>query len=792
MIYSISTISKILTGATASLNQDHVITELITDSRKISYPDTSLFFALSSSRRDGHDFIAEAYAAGVRAFVVSRTVSEQDYPQAIFLQVPDSLQGLQKLAAHHRSRFSYPVIGITGSNGKTIVKEWLYQLLNPDYSIVRSPRSYNSQIGVPLSIWEMDEHHTLGIFEAGISMPGEMEKLAKIIRPTIGVLTQIGAAHDEGFSSRAEKEQEKRKLFEGAILPQPVEVKFRTVQGGRTILTDIHGEVIEIPFTDEASIENALTCWSVMRLLDYDIDTIAARMRELQSVEMRLEIKKGIRQCLILNDAYSLDLDSLSIALSHLKQQAGDLTRTVILTDLPEGGRHAYDSLIELLVQQGVKRLIAIGSNISSYLQGRSASLPEQLSVQSYPDRETFEKRFSPHQHQHEAILIKGARSFQLEKILPLLEAQLHQTRMEIDLGALRHNIRVYQSALKPGVKIMAMVKSFAYGSGGVEIARVMQEEGIAYLGVAYADEGVALRADGIRIPIMVMNTEPTAFDAMLEYRLEPVLYSMEMVQAFRQYLRSQGEMHFPVHIEMETGMNRLGVASTDLDQLAEYLLQGNEFQVQSVFSHFTSGEDLAADDFSEVQIQRLNKAIEELSKVQGNTFIRHIANSAAAIRHPDWQMDMVRIGIGLYGIDPAVSDRIALQPVARLLATVAQIKELVPGDSVSYNRKVIVDKNTRIATIRLGYADGFPRRLGNGVGYVILQGKKAPVIGTVCMDMFMVDVTDIPTVRVGDDAIVFGSELPLTDLARLAGTISYEIMTGISQRVKRVYVEES
>ncbi len=804
MSYSISTIYKILTGATASLDQGYVITELIIDSRKITpaerlnhfseandYPRNNLFFALVTDRRNGHDFIAAAYAAGVRAFVVSQDIDSSLFPEAFFIKVADTLEALQKLAAYHRSQFRYPVIGITGSNGKTIVKEWLCQLLNLYFRIVRSPRSYNSQIGVPLSVWRMSHLHDLAIFEAGISKAGEMEKLAAIIRPTIGILTNIGAAHDEGFTSRAAKETEKRKLFEGANIPEPIEVADRIVEGGSTSITDRRGEVIVIPFTDEASIQNALTCWSVMRHLDYSIETIAARMLTLQPVQMRLEIKKGIQQCLIVNDAYSLDLDSLSIALDHLIRQSGDLKRTVVLTDLPEGDDRAYDDLIDLLIQKGVSRLIALGPVITSYLVERSITSRSNFFIETYPDREAFERNFSSRAFSREAILLKGARRFMLEKLLPLFEAQLHQTRMEIDLGALRHNIRAYQSVLKSGVKIMAMVKSFAYGSGGVEIARVMQEEGIAYLGVAYADEGVALRTGGIRIPIMIMNTEPAAFDAIVEHRLEPVLYSMEMAHAFRQYLRNQGELHYPMHIEVETGMNRLGIAESELDELAEGLLIGNEFQVNSVFSHFTSGEEVGGDDFSALQVTRLNKAIGRVCTVHGNTFIRHIANSAAAIRHPEWQMDMVRIGIGLYGIDPAVSDKIQLDPVARLLATVAQLKDLKPGDSVSYNRKMIADRPMRIATIRLGYADGFPRRLGNGVGSVILHGKRAPVVGTVCMDMFMVDISDIPAVQIGDVAIIFGAELPLTELAQLAGTIPYEIMTGISQRVKRIYVEE-
>ncbi len=788
MTYSISNITHLLSGAPARIDPDFVVTELSYDSRKLPYPNRTLFFALVSERRDGHDFISDAYAAGVRGFVVSRSVDRQNYPDAVFIEVTDTRTALQQLAAHHRAQFSIPVIGITGSNGKTIVKEWLYQLLSPDHTIVRSPRSYNSQLGVPLSVWNMNASHTLGIFEAGISLPGEMEKLAGIIRPTIGVLTNLGAAHDEGFASRAEKENEKRKLFEGAQMPVPVDVSDRIEEKGFTKLIETHGETIEIPFTDEASIQNALTCWSVMRLLGYSIETIALRMKQLQPIQMRLEIKQGIQQCLILNDAYSMDLDSLSIALNYLKQQSGHLSRTAILSDLPQSDETDYASLLELLLHHQVSRLITIGPNFQAFLQQRSF---ESLRVESYPNRKALETTFVAHSFHREAILLKGARRFEMERLLPLLEAQLHQTRLEIDLGALRHNIRQYQSVLRAGTKIMAMVKSFAYGSGGVEVARVMQEEGIAYLGVAYADEGVALRTAGIRLPILVMNTEPAAFEAIREHRLEPVLYSIDLLLAFQQYVKAQGETAFPVHIELETGMHRLGILSGDYERMSTELKRNDLLRVCSVFSHLTAGEDASSDAFSAEQLNTLLRGAEIVRAACSAQPLIHLANSAAAIRKPAWQLDMVRIGIGLYGIDPAVTDKVSLKPVARLLATVAQIQELVPGDSVSYNRRAVMDRHTRIATLRLGYADGFPRRLGNGVGYVMLGGQKASVLGTVCMDMFMVDITGIPSVQVGDTAIVFGPELPLTELAELAGTIPYEIMTGISQRVKRVYVEE-
>jgi alanine racemase len=793
--YTISDITGIIQADTR-LVQDTVVSQLLLDSRKIIDPAHSLFFALGGFRRDGHDFIPALYRSGVRSFVISRELNYSLYPQANFLRVADTLDALQQLAAYHRHRFSIPVIGITGSNGKTIVKEWLYQLLQPEHSIVRSPRSYNSQIGVPLSIWLMQEKHTLAIFEAGISKPGEMDRLEKMIRPTIGVFTNIGDAHSEGFASREEKEKEKRILFRGATLVPSLQVVSvnREAQYSRIVANDPAkpGEriSIDIPFTDEAAVANAVTCWAVLLFLGYTPDTISERMKELSPVDMRLELKKGINHCLVINDSYSADLSSLEIALNFLVRQSPGTKRTVILSDFLQSAvpdEQLYAQVGAALAKHEVSRFIAIGERITAAFSQQV--WPFQL--ETFPDTNAFLQQFRPGHFKEEAILVKGARLFRFEQIVQLLEQKVHQTVLEINLNAIVHNLKAFQSRLKPATKVMAMVKAFAYGSGGAEIAGILQYHNVDYLGVAYADEGVELRRAGISLPVMVMNPEESAFDSIVEHHLEPELYSFEILRAFDQYLQKEGISGYPVHIEVETGMNRLGFSVQEINQLGQELLQGSSFKVQSVFTHLAASEEPGQDAFTISQYELFQQAAGELKNILGYPFLSHIANTAAAIRHPQLQLDMVRLGIGLYGVDSSDSHDIDLLPAATLRSTIAQLKWLQAGESVSYNRRGRVDKKSLIATIRLGYADGYPRRLGNGKGRVLINGQQAPIIGTVCMDMFMADVTHIPGVSQGDEVVIFGKDLPVTQLATWADTIPYEILTGISQRVKRVYFEE-
>ena len=820
MKYNTKNIAAIIDGKILQLHRESIIEHLLIDSRKVYSSPTSLFFALKGSRRDGHQFIPELYKRGVQNFVISEVLNVDDYPEANFILVADALEALQRLAGFHRKQFNIPVIGVTGSNGKTIVKEWLYQLLHENFNIVRSPKSYNSQIGVPLSIWQMNSHHELAIFEAGISKPGEMEKLEKIIQPTIGILTNIGEAHSENFPNREEKLKEKLKLFAHAskviskgddawITRQMMRLEENNFFWGRNMTSDLQVVSVgrqdfqteiflnykyetfqfSIPFMDEGSVENAITCCSFMLLAGLDRSIIQDRMRQLQPVSMRLELKKAINQCSIINDSYSADLSSLTIALNFLDKQAAGSKRTVILSDFLQTGlteEKLYDEIASLLRLHQTSKVVGIGKNISAFLK-----TDNKVTYQFYNSTEDFLQQFRSSQFKDETILIKGARVFEFEKIAHALEEKVHQTVLEINLNAIVHNLKAYQNFLHPSTRVMAMVKAFAYGSGGAEIAGILQYHKVDYLGVAYADEGVELRKAAIHLPVMIMNPEESTFDAIVDNDLEPDIYSFELLHQFDAYLKRLGIQQYPIHIEIETGMNRLGFDSAYIKELGESLNETDSFKVRSVFSHLAGSEDPAEDKFTLQQHAKFITASNELEKVLGYSFIKHIANSAAIIRHPLLQMDMVRLGIGMYGVDAAKIKSLELQPVATLKSTIAQIKHLKKGESVSYNRKGVVKKDSVIATIRIGYADGYSRMLGNGAGKMLINQQLVPVIGSVCMDMTMVDVTGIPDVREGDEVIVFGNDLSIEQIAEWANTIPYEIMTGISQRVKRVYFEE-
>ncbi|MBL7739688.1 MAG: bifunctional UDP-N-acetylmuramoyl-tripeptide:D-alanyl-D-alanine ligase/alanine racemase [Chitinophagaceae bacterium] len=796
MKYTLDHIARI-TGS-ASVVTARPVEHLLLDSRKIYSPAASLFFALKGQRRNGHLFIAEAYKKGIRSFVISEDIDPLLYPDADFVQVNDTLEALQQVASYHRSQFTIPVIGITGSNGKTIVKEWLYQLLHQDYTIVRSPKSYNSQIGVPLSVWLMNEQHTLAIFEAGISRPGEMKKLERIIQPTIGVLTNIGEAHSEGFQSQEQKEAEKRILFRHAEQPAALEITgINKKADGTTILAKSSGDTesffISIPFTDDASIQNTVTCWQVMRMLGYGHDVISERMKALQPVNMRLELKKGINHCHIINDSYSADLSSLEIALGFLDQQKAGTRKTAILSDFLQSAlqeEELYTIILENLKKHKISRVIGIGEKISARFS-QLIHAADAITVELFSSTDDFIRCFRSTDFKEETILVKGARVFEFEKIVQLLEQKVHQTVLEINLNAIVHNLKVYQSYLKPETKVMAMVKAFAYGSGGAEIAGILQYHKVDHLGVAYADEGIELRKAGITLPIMIMNPEISAFDSLAEYNLEPDIYSFDLLTAFENFLQNEGLQQFPVHIEIETGMNRLGFAMTEIEELADRLAKSSLVKVQTVFSHLAASEDPAEDAFTLEQFSRYQSAVSKLQEKLSYPFARHIANSGAIFRFPELHLDMVRLGIGLYGIDSAGTHQSALQPAATLKSTIAQLKHLKAGESVSYNRKGVVEQDAVIATVRIGYADGFSRRLGNGNGKMWVKGKSVPVIGTVCMDMAMIDVTDIKDVQEGDEVVIFGKEIPVQTVAKWADTIPYEVMTSVSQRVKRVYFEE-
>lgn len=831
-MYSIQQITEIIRGQCLQLGAPFPVHHLLLDSRKLLFPSSSLFFSLPGKRRNGDQFIPELYNRGVRGFVVgeSCTIDWTSFPEASCIQVNQVLDALQMLAAEHRKQFQLPVAGITGSNGKTIVKEWLYQLLHHHLRIVRSPRSYNSQIGVPLSIWQIQTGHQLGLFEAGISQPGEMERLEKMIRPGIGIFTNIGEAHSEGFLNIRQKINEKLRLFtqshtliysqDDRLLHEQIIQFASTVHArdqfrlftwsrkstatlqvtrcetlrGKTRLEALYGEeqrsvAIEIPFTDEASIENAIHCWCLLLLLNIPDEAITDGMRQLRPVAMRLELKKGINQCSVINDSYSADINSLSIALDFLLQQNQHPKRTLILSDILQTGKTGaalYQAIAAILAEKKINRLIGVGTEISQFREAFH-ELPETSFFTSTAD---FREHFHQLHFHQETILLKGARLFEFEQIGRWLEEKVHQTVLEINLNAVTHNLNVYQQQLKPGVKIMAMVKASGYGNGSFEIANLLQFHRVDYLTVAYADEGVELRKAGITLPIMVMSPEAATFESLVEYDLEPELYSVQSFQSFASFIESAGIAQYPVHIKIDSGMHRLGFETAQLDELCRLLDLTPQLRIQSVFSHLVGSGDARFDEFTREQATRFLHSCNRLQTVLRYPFLRHIANTSAIHRHPDLQLDMVRLGIGLYGCDAQPEIQQQLKNVTTLKTTIAQIKQLDPGETVGYDRRWEAGRPASIATVRIGYADGYRRSLGNGVGYMLVNGHPAPVVGSVCMDMTMLDITGIPA-REGDDVLVFGEALPVTQLADWAGTIPYEILTGVSQRVQRVYFEE-
>ena len=826
-MYTISQIASIINATVLQQQHDAAIEHLLLDSRKLLFPGTSLFFAIDGPRRSGNSFIEELYNKGVRNFITdsnTEPAAVKKFSDANFLQVPNVLTALQQLATHHRHQFSLPVIGITGSNGKTIIKEWLYQLLHYNYNIVRSPKSYNSQIGVPLSVWQINQQHTLGIFEAGISLPGEMKKLEAVIKPAIGIFTNIGEAHSEGFENVHQKVEEKAFLFadtpvviyckDDVLIDEAMQklhgkknnslftwgnsneatlhITSIQVQPYNTVIKADHAGTklsISIPFTNDAAVKNAITCWCVMLYLQISDDSISERMMQLKSVEMRLELKQGINNCSVINDSYSADITSLSIALDFLQQQQQHNKRTVIISDILQSGKSSealYTDIASILQQKNINRLIGIGTEISK-CQDCFASISDKI---FYKSTDEFVKHFPSLHFHNETILLKGARVFEFEEIGHLLEQKTHQTVLEINLNAITHNLKAYQQMLNPGVKLMAMVKAFSYGSGSFEIANLLQFHKIDYLAVAYADEGVELRRAGITLPIMVMNAEEATFDMLVQHNLEPELYSFGILNSFEEYLLQGGITNYPVHIKLDTGMHRLGFEAADIQELCKKIAASAAFKIQSVFSHLAASDSPAHDAFTLQQANAFTNACNMLQKNISYPFIKHIANTSAIHRHKQLQFDMVRLGIGLYGVDGNKTMQQQLKNVSTLKTTIAQLKKVKAGESVGYNRSSVAQQDSVIATVRIGYADGYPRNLSNGKGFMWVNGKLAPVTGNVCMDMTMLDATGID-INEGDDVIVFGEQLPVALLANWSGTIAYEILTGISQRVKRVYFEE-
>lgn len=810
-------LKNIVTVLQAKWSGNHSETSIETisiDSRSLQNGSKTLFFALVGPNNDGHDYISTLIEVGVHNFVVTH-VPKGFADKANFFVVEDTLKSLQVFAAYYRSMFHFPVIGITGSNGKTIVKEWLNFLLSPDYNIIRSPKSYNSQVGVPLSVLAINEKHNFGIFEAGISTRNEMEKLEFIIKPTIGILTNIGSAHDEGFSNIGEKIKEKLKLFKNATVL--IYNKNKTIDSflNPTIdtfswsCTDHHADVfittksildktilkikiqnnhfeIKIPFRDDASIENAIHCMMVMLYLEYDYHTIETRMELLFPVEMRLKLKNGINNTALIDDSYSSDFQSLKIALDFLESQKQHKKKTLILSDIFQSGlsnEDLYSGVSKLIISNKINRVIGIGETISKYKS-------KFLNCTTFQNTDDFISNLNQLNLSNETILIKGARTFHFEKIVSALEEKTHETVLEINLNAISHNLNFYKAKLKPETKIMVMVKAFGYGNGGFEIAKLLEHHKVSYLGVAFADEGISLKTAGIHLPIMVLNPENTSFEAIIHHHLEPEIYSLKGLKTFLKVAEQKELYHFPIHIKFDTGMHRLGFEEENIEELISVLKGNKSVTVKSILSHMATSDDIKHRDFALSQIDLFDKFSSKLMNELQIKPIRHILNTSGISNFPQAQYDMVRLGIGLYGVSNDVEEQKYLENVGTLKSIISQIRTIDAGESVGYGRRFVAEKVTKIATIPIGYADGISRHWGNGVGFVTINNQKATIVGSICMDMLMVDVTEI-ICKEGDQVIIFGESPTVTIMAEQLQTIPYEILTSISQRVKRVFYRE-
>ena len=817
MKYSIVEINKIVNGKFLQEREDIVITHVCIDTRQITNAAGCLFFCLVA-RNDGHQHIEKAYKKGIRNFIISKEIETNTFTDASFVLVENTTVALQQLAKYHREQFNIPVIGITGSNGKTIVKEWLFQLLTSEKNIVKSPKSYNSQVGVPLSVLNMEKENELAIFEAGISTVGEMENLQKIIQPSIGILTNIGSAHDAGFSSAEEKIKEKLKLFEDctAVIysdkyldsPEPIVHSARFISFGdgetstliikqkekkknSTIVEinstafNIHHSTFNIPFTDEASIENCLHCVVTLLYLGFSLEKIQTKILSLRNLPMRLELKYGINNCTIIDDSYSADFHSLQIALDFLKQQESKKKKTLIISEFEESGLSEKDFIQKLktvLQQNSFDKLIGVGKSFMQHIESLAYTIKEWYVFES---TEQLIAQFNVLKFENELILLKGARKFSFEKITAQLIGQTHATVLEVNLNALINNLNVYKNYLPKETGVIAMVKAFSYGSGSTEVASLLEKQHIDYLAVAYADEGVALRKDGIQTKIMVMNPDAVDFDRMQEYHLEPEIYSLQILQ---QLIEKIGQQEMNVHIKLETGMNRLGFVESEQEELIAVLHQHKNIHVKTVFSHLAASEDEQLDSFTKEQISIFKRLSETFIASFNYPVKKHLLNSSGILRFPEAHYDYVRLGIGLYGVDSSATIQEKLLPIGKLKTRVAQIKQVPKGETIGYSRKGVAEKDIKIGILAIGYADGYDRRFGNGTGEVFIAGQRAKIIGNICMDMCMADITHIDGVNDGDECEIYGKEISIIEQAKKIGTISYELLTRISSRVKRLY----
>lgn len=827
MIYTVETIASIIEGKiVGNYNKSLVINDLLFDSRLIISPENSLFFSLKSSRNNGNKYIDDLYKKGVKAFVVDEIPEKaESLEQAIFIVVKNTLQALQKIATFHRNKFNIPVIGITGSNGKTIIKEWLYQIFSPETSVARSPKSYNSQIGVPLSVWQLNDFHQLAILEAGISRPNEMQNLEKIIQPTIGIFANIGEAHGKNFNNINSKIEEKLKLFYNVdtLIYCLDHKEIRNAANKLNVNTftwsrkDKNADIqvysidkeenhtvikakskkpkaktlsIKIPFTDDASIENAIHCWLTALKFNIADDVIENKMKYLSPIAMRMELKSGINNCEIINDSYNSDFNSLTIALDFMNQQHHNKKRVVILSDILQSElkeEELYEKIAQLIKNKGVNYIIGIGEAISRQ--------KDKFDIEKifYRNTEEFLSQHQINTFHNQLILLKGARDFGFEKISKILQEKAHETILEINLNNLVRNMNYYRSKLKSGTKLMVMVKAFAYGSGNFEVSNVLEFHHADYLTVAYADEGVELRRKGINLPIVVMTPEINTYESIIKNNLEPDIYSFRSLSLLEDAIdKSDVNITSPIkiHLKLDTGMHRLGFLENDIDELLSRLKSNDKIIVKSVFSHLSGSDSAEFNDFTMKQIDNFEKMSSKVIAAFPYKIMRHILNSAGISRFTDYQYDMVRLGIGIYGIAPCEEDRGKLRTVVSLKTTIVQIKEYEAGETIGYSRRGRIEKKSRIGVVPIGYADGLKRQLGNGKACFYVNGKAAPIIGNICMDMCMIDLTGIDC-HENDTAILFDENHPIENIAEACDTIPYEILTSISQRVKRIYYQE-
>ena len=794
------------------------IAQISIDSRQVLHPGQTLFVALKGAKADGITFVDSLIEAGVRCFLVAKNavLHASWLEKACFIPVSDTRAALQSLASFQRGGFTKPIVGITGSNAKTIVKEWLGQVLSQQFAVAKSPKSYNSQVGVPLSIFGIQPYHQVAILEAGVSKKGDMDTLAGMIRPDLGIFTNIGSAHEEGFAGINEKIAEKLKLFAGTklllyckdqdLLAHTIEqqvpeenliswsknpgadfsVSWKSLESSSRIVVmkqDLQTHTFQVPFTDQASLENVTHVILAALSLGQEAPAIQEGLSHLKPVDMRLTLKPGINESLLIDDTYNNDLAGLRVALEFLSQQRPKRSKILILSDLLQQGlpEKIYTEVAELIRSYGIDRIIGVGTEIQ-----RLEKLVD-IPTSTYGSTELLLQKLDPDQFQNDLILLTGARSFAFEKIVNRLQQRIHGTTLEINLNALTHNFNFYKRQLDPSTRVMVMVKAFAYGGGAAEIANHLQTLGADYLAVAYSDEGVSLRKQGIQLPIMVLNPVEESFDLLYQYQLEPVVFSPEFFRKLGNFARNQG-LPLSIHLDLDTGMNRLGFEQAQVEELNDLLLAFPELKVASLYTHLVGADEEAHHDFSVQQLQLFMKMSEAIGSKLGYQPLRHALNSAGIVRYPDFQLDMVRLGIGLYGVEVTGKHDSSLKAVSNLKTTISQVKTLAPGTTVGYSRKGSLPEGGRIATLAIGYADGYDRRFSQGKGYVLLHGKKAPVIGNVCMDMVMVDVSAIPEAKAGDEAIVYGEQISLKELADRIGTIPYELLTNISTRVKRVY----